>query len=195
MQSCEPVQVATLVTSLLDKLGVRHAIAGSLASSFHGVPRATQDVDIVAAMTGSHVEGFVSDLKNDFYVDENMIREAVADFSCFNIIHLATMFKVDIFVISPSGHELVELEHAEQHLIEKSEGLNLTILSAEDTIARKLKWYRMGQEISSQQWNDVLGILRVQEGRLKLDYLQKAATRLGVQDLLKRACADSEITL
>ncbi len=195
MQLCEPARVAAVVTRLLEKLDIPYAVVGSLASSLHGVPRATQDVDIVAAIPKTHVEAFAAELKDEFYVDENMILDAIANMSSFNIIHLNTILKVDIFVTSQKGRSKEELDRAKNQIIDESEGIQFSVLSAEDTIVNKLKWYRMGNEISSNQWNDVLGILRVQAGNLKLERLKRAAKQLDVTDLLQRVCAEAEITL
>ncbi len=195
MQICEPAHVAATVTRLLEKLGIPYAVAGSLASSLHGVPRATQDVDIVAAISGKHVEAFAAELKDEFYVDENMIHDAIANISSFNLIHLNTMLKVDIFVTPQRGRPKEELERAKKQIIDESEGIQFSVLSAEDTIVNKLKWYRMGNETSSNQWNDVLGILRVQEGNLNSERLKRAAEQLDVTDLLQRACGESEVKL
>ncbi len=195
MQIFEPAHVAATVTRLLEKLGIPYAVAGSLASSLHGVPRATQDVDIVAAISRKHVEAFTAELKDEFYVDENMIYDAIANTSSFNIIHLNTMLKVDIFVTPQRGRPKEELERAKKQIIDESEGIQFSVLSAEDTIVSKLKRYRMGNETSSNQWNDVLGILRVQAENLNSECLKRAAEQLDVTDLLQRACAEAEIKL
>lgn len=87
--------ITALVTAELNRLGVVHVVVGSLASSLHGLPRSTNDVDIVAALRPEHVEPFVGTLEAGFYVDADMIRDAIRRRSEFNVIHLATMFKVD----------------------------------------------------------------------------------------------------
>jgi hypothetical protein len=50
-----------------------------------------------------------------------------------------------------------------------------------------LLWFRKGGELSDQQWHDILGVMRVQAGRLDLGYLQEWAGELGVADLLRTA--------
>jgi hypothetical protein len=67
-------------------------VGGSLASSIYGVPRATQDVDLVADITSESVAPFQEKLANSFYIDADMIREAIARRASFNIVHLKTMF-------------------------------------------------------------------------------------------------------
>ena len=66
------------------------------------------------------------------------------------------------------------------------------VVDTEDIILAKLEWYRLGNEISDRQWRDILGILKVQAGRLDLDYLRKWAVELKVADLPQRALIESE---
>ncbi len=97
----EAIRVTLLVTTLLDQLGVPYVIGGSMASIIHGMLRTTMDLDIVADVRSEHVPFLVTELQDAFYVDEPMIRHAIQRRSSFNLIHLSTMFKVDIFV--PKG--------------------------------------------------------------------------------------------
>jgi hypothetical protein len=81
----DPFAIAARLASALDGLRVPYAVGGSLASSLHGVPRATNDVDIVADLRTAHVDRFVSAIEEHFYVDAEMVRGAVADRSSFNV--------------------------------------------------------------------------------------------------------------
>jgi hypothetical protein len=94
----DPFAIAAKLASALDGLRVAYAVGGSLASSLHGVPRATNDVDIVADLRSVHVDRFVAAIEGHFYVDSEMIRLAVAERSSFNVFDQATMMKVDVFV-------------------------------------------------------------------------------------------------
>ncbi|HEX6276939.1 MAG TPA: hypothetical protein VFZ53_28055, partial [Polyangiaceae bacterium] len=100
----EPVEVTLRVVGELERLGIEYLVGGSLASSVHGRPRATQDVDIVARIAGAQVDALVAALSNDFYVDADMIRDAIRRRGSFNVVHLESMLKVDVFVFS--GDEL-----------------------------------------------------------------------------------------
>ena len=94
----EPIEVTFKVTGILETLGVPYLIGGSLASTLHGMVRTTQDSDIVAEMRMEHLKPFVAALQDEFYIDDEMITEAIRRHSSFNIIHRETMFKVDIFI-------------------------------------------------------------------------------------------------
>jgi len=175
------------VTTVLEDLGVRHHVGGSFASSIHGVPRQTQDLDLVAELMPGHLAAFAARLQADFYLDEEAMRRAVERRSHFNLIHHATGFKVDLFVSGASAFDRAEMERAAPYPLGEDPPRSIRIKSAEDTLLRKLAWYRLGGEVSDRQWNDILGIVRTQAGRLDLPYLLTWATPLDVADLLDRA--------
>jgi hypothetical protein len=99
MTLVEPIEVTLAVTAVLERLGVDYVVGGSLATSLHGIPRATLDVDIVADLRIGHLQGFVAALEGDFFVDGDMVKNAIRRRATFKILHLATMFKVDVFVV------------------------------------------------------------------------------------------------
>lgn len=185
----EALRITALVAKVLDQLGVSHAVVGSLASSLHGIPRSTNDADIVAALGAQHAEPMAAALGNDFYIDADMIRDAVAHASEFNVIHLGTMFKVDVFV--PDRDSRAQLERATLVAVDADETLFLRVASPEDTIAHKLSWFRRGGETSDRQWQDVLGVIAVQGAALDVEYLRRAADALSVRDLLDRAVVEA----
>ena len=98
MLDAESLDVTLLVTHLLDSLGVPYVIGGSVASTAHGLIRTTMDVDMVADLQTQHVSRFVTALSNDFYVDAMSVHQALERRSSFNLIHLKTMVKVDVFL-------------------------------------------------------------------------------------------------
>ncbi|MCH7639820.1 MAG: hypothetical protein IH855_10205 [Bacteroidetes bacterium] len=175
------------VARILDSLGVDYFVGGSLASSLHGIPRATQDVYLVAATTQNEVDGFVEALGSDSYLDEEMIREAIRRGASFNIIELETMFKVDVFVAQNDGVSQTEMMRRQAIQPGEDPGETLMVASPEDIILQKLAWYQLGDEASERQWLDALGVLKVQGSRLDKSYLQKTADLMGVAGLLRRA--------
>ena len=184
----ESVTVTLRVVAELDRLGIDYFIGGSVASSVHGRPRTTDDVDLIAAIAGRQVESLVRGLEKEFYVDEDMVRDAVGRRASFNIIHLGTMLKVDVFVL---GVEDFALEEMKRRSAVPLRGSRVWFSSPEDTVLEKLDWFQKGQGISERQWRDVLGVLAVQGARLDLQYLRLWAARRGLLDLLQRALAEA----
>ena len=103
-------------------MSIRYFVGGSLASSLHGVPRATQDVDIVADIRNEHIPQLVKTFGTEFYIDADMIRDAIRQRASFNIIHLATMFKVDIFILKSDKISLEEMARRKHYQISDTTG-------------------------------------------------------------------------
>jgi hypothetical protein len=187
----EPLGVTLKVTDVLEKLGIPYLIAGSLASTLYGMVRTTQDSDIVAEMRLEHLQQFVSFLRDEFFIDEEMIAESIQRNSSFNIIHRETMFKVDVFIPRPRPFLQAQLDRAQRQTFSLETEMSAKFASPEDTILSKLEWYRMGGEVSDRQWRDILGILKTRTGELDVEYLRKWAADLRVSDLLERALKES----
>lgn len=187
----EPIAVTLFVTDALEALGVSYVIGGSFASALHGVMRATMDADLVADLRLEHVEPFLQKLGEGFYADAEMVRDAIRQHRSFNLIHLDTMFKVDIFVARPRDFDRAQLVRRQLHLFSKDPERRAYVASAEDIVLSKLEWYRLGGEASDCQWRDVLGVLKVQGDSLDLEYMRRMAARLGVADLLARALEEA----
>ena len=186
----EILDVTFFIAEVLERLGVPYLVGGSLASSFHGVPRATQDVDLVAALGAEHVPALLAALEGRFYHDADTIREAVRDRTSFNVIHLDTLFKVDIFVAKQDPATRQELDRRQRIAVGTDPTRELVVASAEDVVAQKLYWFRLGDGVSDRQWSDALGVLKVAAENLDLAYLRRTAMLLGVEDLLEKALAE-----
>jgi hypothetical protein len=187
----EPVEVTLKVSRVFEKLGVPYLIGGSLASALYGMVRTTQDADLVAEMRLEHLQPFVAALKDEFYVDDEMIAESIQRNSSFNIIHRETMFKVDVFIPRPRPFLRSQLARAQKQTFTFETEVSAKFASPEDTILSKLEWYRMGGEVSERQWRDVLGVLKTRAGDLDLNYLWKWAGELHVGDLLERSMKEA----
>lgn len=182
------------VTAILEQLDILHYIGGSVASMTHGEYRQTADVDIVAQMQTHHIAAFVSALENDFYVDEAMIRDAVRHADSFNIMHLDTMFKVDVFALKDRPYDRQAAYRRQRQTVETKPPVEAYIAAPEDILIAKLEWFRLGGETSDRQWRDILGICKIQLFDLDFDYLQRWSRELNVHDLLEKALDEAGIT-
>ena len=182
-----PIAVTLRVTSLLERLGVPYFLGGSLASTLFGAPRTTLDSDIVADLKPGQVALLVRDTEADFYVDEQMIRDAIDHQAAFNLIHLETAFKVDVFVRSQRPFDRAQFARRQKRSLADQPESQAFVASLEDTILAKLEWYRLGGEVSERQWRDVVGVWRACSAQLDYAYLQKWAAQLGIVDLLQPA--------
>jgi hypothetical protein len=178
------------VIEAMEQFGIPYYLGGSVASSTYGVSRPTQDADVVAEVQIKHVVSLVKRLEAEYYIDADMIRDAIHHQSSFSIIFLDSMFKVDIFLPKPRPFTQQERSRARKEVIEG--GTRPFYLSSpEDIILNKLEWYKMGNEVSTRQWCDLIGVMKRQAKTLDLAYLRQWATELNVLELLERAFAET----
>lgn len=187
----DAIRMTLLVTDVLERMGIPYAVGGSMSSSVHGIMRSTMDVDILADLQLQHISAFVAALSNEFYADDEMMRDAIEHHSSFNLIHLETAYKVDVFIPKRRVFDQLQLERRLPSLIMTNPDKTIYVTSPEDIILSKLEWHRMGGEVSERQWRDILGVLKTQSGQLDLAYLRRLAKTLKVEDLLERALTEA----
>ena len=168
-----------------EELGVDYEVGGSMASSLHGAPRSSLDIDLLSSLRSEHVNDFVNRIEERYYVSPSRAAEAVECGSSFNVIHLDTMFKFDIFIARSNVFRCESLHRKRRETLgHEPHCVSVFVTSAEDIV---LHWFRKGGEVSNQQWQDVIAVLKVQSGNLDLVHLRKWAAELSVVDLLERA--------
>lgn len=182
----EQIAVTLLVIDALEAMQVPYVVGGSLASTLYGFARTTADSDLVADLRSQHIAPFAHRLQSAFYLDESAIRDAISRRASFNVIHLATMLKVDVFIPKGRRFDKVQFINSRLQVVSTDPYRSIYFASPEDTILAKLEWFRKGGEISERQWRDVLGIIAVQAERLDWDYLYRGAAELGVADLVAK---------
>jgi len=178
----------SLLVLSLENLDIPYYIGGSVASSIFGLPRSTMDVDIVADIKKSHIKDLAAILQHEYYIDPDVIMQAIDRKSSFNLIHLSTMMKIDIFVLKDRPFDRQAFKRKKiDSLGEKPDISSFYFSSEEDVIISKLEWFKLGGEVSERQWKDLIGVLKIQGKKLDFNYLQKWTEDLGLSTLLARA--------
>ncbi|MBS1826685.1 MAG: hypothetical protein JST93_15320 [Acidobacteria bacterium] len=170
-----------------DRLEMRYAVGGSVASSEYGTHRFTNDVDILVELDEDRVGDFVDCLSAEFYVDADMIQDAIRRGRSVNVIHIPTASKFDLF---PAGNGLFpqrELDRRQFREIEvEGKLIDFAMVSPEDTILAKLDWMRQAGGVSEQQRRDILAVITIQGEKLDRAYLHEMAVELGVLEELNK---------
>lgn len=184
---------ALAVVRALERIGVRYFVGGSLASSIHGEPRATNDADLVAFLKPQHFEALQRELGSRFYLDREDFEAAVKHGRSFNLIDEVELGKVDVFCVSEQGHEAEALARASRRELERGDPFSeATVASAEDVVVAKLNRYRKGGEVSDRQWADLKGLVAAQADALDLTYVCRWCRHFETEDLVERLLAQRD---
>ena len=178
--------IEKLVDSL-EAAGIEYMISGSVVSSFHGRPRATNDANIVIAPTEKQLYTFAQSLGKDYYVSMEAVREAFIHNSMFNVIDIQDGWKADFIIRKDRAFSCEEFQ---RRLRVKIMGMDFWITSPEDVILSKLEWAKNRQ--SQQQFQDALGVVMVQWGHIDKEYLNRWAKELQIESSLKKLMKQAE---
>lgn len=173
--------------TLLEEAGIPYMVFGSLGSSLHGQPRATNDVDIVIDANREQLLKIVASLGEACYVSRDAALKALDERSMFNIIDTESGWKADIIFRKQRPFSRQEFDRRRQANLM---GLTLWVVSPEDSILSKLEWSKGRQP--QMQYNDALSVLRVQRETLDYDYLKTWAGELNVRNELEQLLATIE---
>jgi hypothetical protein len=168
----------------LDAIEIRYMVVGSFASSAHGEPRSTRDLDVVIDPTPAQLDNLLAVLPPDrFYVDHDVARDALRRRSMFNVIEIETAWKLDFMILKARPFSTEELQRRQKTTIL---GLEVSAATPEDTIISKLEWAKLAA--SDRQLEDAAGVLRV-SGALDLAYIERWITELGLLEQWHRVRA------
>jgi hypothetical protein len=183
------------VIQAFEKISIPYYIGGSIASSVYGMARATMDVDVIADLKVTHIPRLKQILENKYYIDAEMIADAIRTNSSFNLIHLETMIKIDVFIHKNEPYQNEALQRKRKDTLEDNGKIQFYFSSPEDIIIHKLQWYKMGGLVSERQWFDIIGVVKVQDDLLDKKYLKRWSKKLGLSSLLKDAFNAADVKL
>jgi hypothetical protein len=163
------------VVEALENDDVAYIIVGSTAAAAWGVIRATRDVDLVAELTTNSLELLLKRLGTDaFYIPTNDARHSTLFGGSFNVLHLPSGGKVDIFV--PQTNDAFTKSRMKRRIRSEVIGIVAWIATPEDVVLAKLRWRIESR--SEVQWRDCVEIAATHS--LDGDYMNIWAPHLNV---------------
>jgi hypothetical protein len=175
------------ILSLVTAADIPYMITGSLASTYYGRPRTTQDIDLVIEADATRLNAFVAAAhQRGYYVDANDAADALSRRSMFNIIDAESGYKLDLIVRKDREYSREEFGRRREVTLL---GRRAFMVSPEDSILSKLEWSREGA--SERQFLDALAVARTQGDDLDMDYLRRWARELRLTEDLERLSSEA----
>lgn len=170
------------IVEVLENLQIPYLVTGAIASMAYGEPRLTNDIDIVAAIEEQHIKGLISAFPpDDFYISEDMIRDAIHYHGQFNIIHPASGLKVDVIIKQNTPFDNSRFRRIKR--IQPAESYQANFAAPEDVIIKKMEYYKKG--CSDKHLRDITGILKVSGHDVDREYIITWAKNLGLMKIWK----------
>ncbi|GER86522.1 hypothetical protein KDW_06840 [Dictyobacter vulcani] len=179
------------IIEIAEQLKVPTLMMGSVANSIYGLPRSVQDVDLLADFNGDHLAFLFEHLTHDYIFDPDTITLALLQHTPFSVLHLSRLIKIDIFLPSTVLDKAVLARRQPHVLIEGRAPFFLA--SPEDVTLLNLLNYQKQGNTADDQWNDILGLLKVQAPTIDVTYLSQQAAMLGIATPLSQALLDAGI--
>lgn len=176
------------LVSALESAQVPYMLTGSVASSAHGRPRSTRDLDIVISPTPAQLTALIEQFPSSrYYADEEQALRALSNRSQFNVIDYSSGWKVDFIIAEDSAYGREAF--GRRRSIEIA-GTRVYIASPEDIIIAKLRWAKLGS--SDRQLQDAAGIVTTQGASLDLHYIERWIRNLHLEEQWQALRTSSE---
>ena len=179
MESTELNIIRTIVKRLTNA-NIPYMFTGSVATNFYATPRMTRDIDVIVELKKTDVDRICNLFEKDFYVDKDMILNAVKRNGMFNMIHYESVFKVDFIVRKDDRYRLEEFKRRKRITFED---MDIYVVAPEDLVLSKLYWAK--DSLSELQLGDVKNLLKGVKN-LDEDYLKQWARYLNVEELYRK---------
>jgi predicted nucleotidyltransferase len=177
------------IVAALNQAGISYMLTGSFASNIYGEGRATQDIDLVVSATPDQLSTLHRLLPaSDYYFDLKSAIEAARQKSMFNVLDMASGWKIDFIFVKPGPYHQEAFSRRTSAVVD---GVPLIAVTVEDLMIAKLDWARMGE--SSRQIRDVAGVLKIQQGSIDRPYIEKWVKELGLAAQWDEACRQADL--
>jgi hypothetical protein len=172
--------LVVLVFDGLSELHVRFMVSGSLASNFYGVPRATQDADLVLLLNDVPVDALAARIGQAFELDTQIAFETVTGSRRLVARARDSAFSVELFDLTDDPHDRERFARRRPVAVL---GRTVAVPTPEDVIITKLRWWqRAGRH---KDLEDARNVLAVQRASLDQEYLRRWCRAVGVSDILE----------
>lgn len=176
----DPYDLLGRLVQAFETIQIPYLVTGSVASMLYGEPRLTNDIDVVADIRPEHIHDLIAAFpESEYYIDEEMIREAIARRGQFNIIHPASGLKVDVILRRDTPFDASRFARIRR--LRPAEQYEANFAAPEDVILKKLEFYRAGG--SEKHLRDIAGMIQISDAEIDRDYIADWAGRLGVIDI------------
>lgn len=175
-----PYELLEKIVSVLEGFRIPYLVTGSVAAMAYGEPRLTNDIDIVAAIEEHHIRGLTAAFPPDeYYISDEMIREAIRHQNQFNIIHPSSGLKVDVIIRRDTPFDASRFSRVRR--IHPAETYEANFAAPEDVIIKKMEYYKAGG--SEKHLRDITGILKISGDEVDSQYIAQWAVRLGLVEI------------
>lgn len=161
------------VTNSLEIKDISYMLSGSLALNAYTVPRMSLDIDIVIELHEEHLLDFFEIFKDDYYINENTVKEEIKRRGMFNVIDHKTGFKVDFIIKKETEYRKHEFS---RRIRESISDFDVWIVSPEDLVISKIDWIQQYQ--SDKQINDIQNLLSI--STIDLNYIKLWCNKLNL---------------
>jgi len=181
-------KITETVIEKLENVNLSYMITGAFACNYYGQPRLTHDLDLVVVISPADILKIVTLFKEEFYVDEEIIKEALSHKTMFNLVHYTTGFKVDFWILKEGNFSKTEFQRRKKVKLFNKEAY---LATAEDTILSKLQWYKISE--SEKHFSDALKVYEIQKNILDINYIQSWAEKLSLGEIFNRLMKGSAL--
>ncbi len=176
----EELEVLKVVVQKLDSADIVYFISGSMAANYYTTPRMTRDIDVVIQLSDLDSEKFVDLFSQEFYVDQDSVKEEFQKRGMFNLIHKKYVVKIDFIIEKKTKFQASTFSRRQQVSVS---GVSMWIISPEDLMVMKMLWAQ--DSFSELQLGDVRSMLRSVDS-LDNDYIKLWVDELDLDRVYKK---------
>ncbi|MEO0103665.1 MAG: hypothetical protein ABIK40_05265 [candidate division WOR-3 bacterium] len=174
-------EVIKKVINILDKLNIPYLLTGALSVVYYGEPRATHDIDLVIQIKEDDITLLMKGFQDNFFIDEESIRNALKERSMFNAVHKDTNFKVDFWILT---EDKFNKEMFNRRVKRNILGIEIYLPTPEDVIINKLEWFKMSN--IDKHYYDALSVYCVQKDNLDIEYIKNCCKAKSILEIFER---------